>query len=121
MANSILYQSQVDDPIFSAHRSGLVSTNESFYHADNYVTVLGCLEQHEFCHPLGEHVDGDPDCSGLSGANDAYNNLDNLLLTDGQYDAGHRVANIITPSGLSYILSSRSAGFAKAASTLLGT
>jgi hypothetical protein len=107
--------------MFSAHHLGLVSTNESFYNPDNFVTVMGCLEQHEFCHPAGEHVDGDPDCSGLSGSDVAYNNLDDLQLTDGQYDAGHRVANIIPPSSLQYILSSRPMGFANAASTLLGT
>jgi hypothetical protein len=46
-ANSIEYREPVDDPIYAAHT--LFTRSNGFYQADDYVTVLGCIEQHQFC------------------------------------------------------------------------
>jgi hypothetical protein len=55
--NSILYESPVDDPVFSAHLTNskltipaLEGQSTVFYAPDYYLGVVGCAEQHQVCY-----------------------------------------------------------------------
>lgn len=60
----MFYGSPVDDPIFAAHNTYYTENNETYYTADDNVTVIGCADQHEFC--LTQQLSqGNLSCTGL--------------------------------------------------------
>ncbi|KAF2738604.1 hypothetical protein EJ04DRAFT_549815 [Polyplosphaeria fusca] len=65
--NSVTYTSQVNDPLFAAHRSLVYRTygmeGMSEYSSDDLISMLGCLEQYQFC---VHQSNGDPICTDLT-------------------------------------------------------
>ncbi|KAE9380665.1 hypothetical protein N431DRAFT_459586 [Stipitochalara longipes BDJ] len=72
--------SPINDPIYSAHHATTGSNNNTYYTSDDYVTVLGCMDQHEYCLPDTTDVQGDPFCTGLLAYDDAWRRLDWLWI-----------------------------------------
>lgn len=54
-ANAVGYGAPVSDPFFSANipytLPGSGSINTTVYSSDDYVNVLGCVDQHQYCNP----------------------------------------------------------------------
>ena len=121
-AYAITYPAPVDDPIFAAHKpwnsSGVDGT---YYVADSPVTVLACMEQHEYCMPQVNSEQGVQQCTGLSNARTAADNLDGLLLTDAQYDTANRIANSTFYNSIYWIVGSRLGASLNAAASVIGT
>lgn len=122
-ANSIRYPSPVDDPIFAAHVAyNVPSLNMTYYLADNYVTAISCVEQHQYC--LQKAIQGDQYCTGLSSANDATDNLyslwSNSEMTDAQWDTAGRIAATANYSTLYWTVGSRMASSLNASDTVMG-
>jgi hypothetical protein len=76
--NSILYETPVDDPIFSAHLMSNISTTESqgqgvaYYEADYYLGIIACADQHQICRGAT--------CSQLSGRNSVFSSPQGLTM-----------------------------------------
>jgi hypothetical protein len=52
--NSVLYPDPIDDPMFSAHRQFRnlpAGTNNTFYGADDFATVVACIDQSQIRNP----------------------------------------------------------------------
>jgi hypothetical protein len=83
-ANSLLYDSKNNDPIFAAttptQRSQDGSTG-TYYTADNLVSVLGCVDQHQWCSAV--KIPGKTQCSGLE-------SLKTLVTDSSVFNGNHR-------------------------------
>ncbi|OQU98126.1 hypothetical protein CLAIMM_03951 [Cladophialophora immunda] len=86
--NVVDYKSKVDDPWFGAHQElnlsfgGVYST---VYQEDFPVTILGCLDQHQFCNPRYPGFNGESTgCTALTSATKVYDDLAGLKLNDYQ-------------------------------------
>jgi hypothetical protein len=80
--NSVVYETPVDDPVFSAHSTNssiVISVLEGqstvFYESDYYLGIIGCAEQHQVCN-------GDI-CTALSAHTEVFSNssLSGLSMT----------------------------------------
>jgi hypothetical protein len=50
-SNSISYYAPVEDPWFSAHVAFNATKTLPAYEADDYVNVMGCIDQYQLCNP----------------------------------------------------------------------
>ena len=89
--NSVTYQEPVTDPMYSATipRYTVVDGLNRTYYAPSYdVSVLGCMDQHQFCNPSNNK------CTSLTGSSQLGNNgneLDQLDLSTVQYATAQHI------------------------------
>ena len=69
-ANSIGYTEPVDDPWFSAHKP-LKVEDKTYYMSDNYIRIIGCTEQHQYCN-LNSNANGSS-CTPVTARMPAFN------------------------------------------------
>ena len=62
----VSYTAAVDDPLFAAHDNFTVG-NLTIYGSDRDITILGCIDQHQFCN-LNPKA-GNQACTPLTGSN----------------------------------------------------
>jgi len=122
VANSISYLTPVDDPFFAAHYK---PSNSTYYQSDNNVTVLGCIDQHEYCLPDETDVQGNPFCTGLWAPYDAWTAIDflynNSYMNEAQYWTAQRIAASTPWSDLYWVIGSRMSAALNASSSVIGT
>ncbi|KAF1986965.1 hypothetical protein K402DRAFT_463095 [Aulographum hederae CBS 113979] len=96
-ANSVMFESPVDDPWFSAHHPVLVPDEPTVFGADFAASVIGCTKQYQSCNPnLGLSSLG---CLPLNSqsAFRAQANL-NKFTTQGQLTTLERIKRVFTES-----------------------
>ncbi|KAH0552959.1 hypothetical protein GP486_006843 [Trichoglossum hirsutum] len=50
--NFLRYSAPIDDPFFAAHfRPNITPASSPVYIAEGYASVIGCIDQHQFCNP----------------------------------------------------------------------
>ncbi|KAL5360856.1 hypothetical protein BJX96DRAFT_75962 [Aspergillus floccosus] len=54
--NGVFYPAPVNDPLFSAHYEYRLTENVTYWYPDLYVTVLGCVMQHQICNARDEDI-----------------------------------------------------------------
>ena len=82
----------MSDPFFSANIPfsypdvAKNNTNNTVYESDDYVTVLGCIDQHQYCNPNNNK------CSPLMGTENILNEIAKLGMNSRQFAVVGRIA-----------------------------
>jgi hypothetical protein len=114
--NSILYETPVDDPVFSAHLISNISTTDSqgrgtvYYEADYYLGIIACADQHQICRGAT--------CTQLSGRSSVLSSSQGLAMI--QKGILQRIAFASTFTGMSQVIAGRSATALRASETVIG-
>jgi hypothetical protein len=118
----ITYGSPEDDPIFAAHNAYTVD-NETYYYADDYVTVIGCVEQHEFC-LTQDRSQGSLPCTDLSSEKTVIDKLEvlynNSAMSDAQWDTADRILYSLDYATIHTAIESRLAFSLEASQSVYG-
>lgn len=91
-ANSLTYGAPVSDPLFSANIPRAFSvpkynvTNATLWEPDDYVNVLGCIDQHQYCNLKNSK------CTTLMGSGTALESILALNMSDKQLAIAVRIA-----------------------------
>jgi hypothetical protein len=86
-----------------------------YYLGDNYVNVLGCIDQHQFCNPSYPGFDGSSTgCTSLTSYQGAIDDLNNLPLGDFQQATAGRFVSALIFETLYYSVSGRGASALRA-------
>lgn len=113
-SNSVFYRTPVDDPVFSAHQLSNITTTDrygreiAYFTADYYLGVIGCADQHQFCH-------GDT-CTPLSGRKPTFSSWEGLTMTQKGILERLSFASLFT--GISRVINGRSGSALRASETL---
>lgn len=90
-ANTLAYGAPVSDPFFSANIPrtvlGPTNTNMTVYDSDDFVNVLGCIDQHQYCNPNNNK------CTTLMGSESTINEILALNMSVKQFS----IAALIAP------------------------
>jgi hypothetical protein len=114
--NSILYETPVDDPVFSAHLMSNISTTESrgqgiaYYEADYYLGIIACADQHQICRGAT--------CTQLSGRNSVFSSPQGLTMV--QKGIFQRIESASIFTGMSQVILGRSGTALRASETVIG-
>lgn len=115
-SNSVMYDTPVDDPVFSAHAISNLNISDSegqkvvLYEADYYLGVIGCASQHQVCN-------GDT-CTALSARAEAFSSSSGLTMT--QRNIFGRLGFVNVYTGIVDVIDGRSATALRAAETARG-
>jgi len=104
LTNFNLYSGPVYDPWFSAHEgSAFTSTDHALYQPNRLVSVLGCIEQHQYCNVNLPSAVG---CTTLNGLDELQQDLSNLKLNEQQSLTLQHLFKATSNNTLSMLLSS---------------
>ena len=115
-ANSIIFDTTNDDPVFSAHLVSNVSIPDmhgrkrKYYEADYYLGVIACAEQHQMC-------DGDT-CTQLSGSRQLFSNPRGQNMVQQGIFQRLRFANVF--AGIAQVINGRSGTALRASESVTG-
>lgn len=118
-ANSLLYDQPNSDPIFGATTTTTRSqgtSRVSYYTADNLVSVLGCVDQHQWCSAVEKP--GRPQCSGLESLNTLFSDTAMFTGNHRQLATANRIYNSIWLSNMWYVVDSRGVAALKASESV---
>ena len=111
-SNSITYYTPNTDPFFSATLKQSAGTfsgvDMTYYKANNWVTVMGCTDQYQFCNPLTSI------CTPLSGYAEAAAALNTTKLNNVQYLVASRIALNTRAMSIHHSISGRGASALRA-------
>ena len=108
--NSIRFAAPSDDPFFPAHVE--MTGVETFYGSDNYINIMGCTEQYQFCNPLNGR------CTDRMGSDLLSDGDDAIELNPVQEDIRARLGYAALHSGIYQLLSARGANALRAQETV---
>jgi hypothetical protein len=113
--NSLLYDTPVDDPLFSAHLVSNISITDQngnmvkYYEADYYIGAIGCTDQHQVCN-------GDV-CTKLTSSQQVFSS--SLGLSMVQRGIFQRLGFASVFTGVAHIINGRSGTALRASETVL--
>ena len=116
--NALVYGSPVTDPFFAATIPvdvQIEGVNDTSYLPDRVVSVMACLDQHQFCNPSNSKCTPLTGTSALSPTQGQYNNLD---LNSAQHTTALLLAGAIQRLTTFSIVSSRGANALLASETV---
>lgn len=117
-ANSLTYGAPVSDPFFSANIPRIISnpgnnaTNTTTYESDDYVNVLGCIDQFQYCNSNNNK------CTALIGSGSAVDAISALKMSDKQLEIAARIAPQQLALGMHYSINGRSSGALRASESV---
>lgn len=114
--NSVWYESPVNDPFYLATTEIPTFTVEGvefhYYKADQYVSVLGCTDQHQFCNPATGK------CTELTASNRAVKEISAIGLNDAQISTSLRLVYFLDYLATYFSVNSRGANALRASETV---
>ncbi|KAF2464395.1 uncharacterized protein BDR25DRAFT_271861 [Lindgomyces ingoldianus] len=114
-ANSVVFDVSNTDLIFGATKSTVRrqrGKDQTFYLPDNFVTVLGCVDQHQFCRPSTSQ------CSSLSRVRTLRESTQGLNLNSKQNAAVRYIWNAIYYNNIYWTIGPRGAASLRASESV---
>lgn len=110
------YEGPVNDPFYLATTEVPTFTVEGvdfhYYEADQYVSVLGCTDQHQFCNPATGK------CTELTASSPAVKEISAIGLNDAQYSTALRLDYFFGYLATYFSVNSRGANALRASETV---
>jgi hypothetical protein len=116
-SNALVYETPIDDPLFSAHTVSFFTMpnaqgiNKTYYESDKYIGIIGCTEQHQVCHA--------DTCTPLSSSNEVFSiSSRGSGLSTSQSGLLQRLAYGNVYTGIANVINSRSGRALRASETV---